>query len=495
MSLTDRQKIGHLLRRFGFGASVTELAEYEKLGVRGTIERIFDLDAAEEYADPMQFAFRDKEDAEPGGYRFRNWWTLQMATSKRPLKEKLALFWHDHFAVNEEDVGHGIAMLDYMMRIRQHGFGKFRDLLGSMAKSPALMRQLNVEMVTRATPNENFARELLELYTLGEGNGYTERDIKEVAKALTGWSNLDVYWRLGKTNNERLRHMRQNNTPGLFYIYAPEVHIPGPKKVLGKDVESGDDVLDMLAKHPQTARYVCSKLWEWFAYPNPELKVIERLAKRFLTTDGNIKLVLREMAEMDEFYGARSYRKLIKNPVDYCVGIVRMQNASGRVLKNYDEKKPYDSVMDEDIASGAGALTYWISQTGMTLFYPDTVAGWTWHEGWTSTNMLIQRRSFTGIHTWYPVEVKGKEKEWHPDEPVRYVANQIKARTPGSTQEIVNAFCAVYDCPLSPGQQGVLIKHFEKAGGLKALENERHFCWTCTTALQLLSSAPEFHLC
>jgi len=493
--LTERQKIGHLLRRFGFGASVLEMAEFEPLGVKGTMDRLLDWSGAEDLGDPLQFAFKKDEDAEPGGYRFRLWWVMQMITTKHPLREKLALFWHDHFAVNEEDVQHGLAMLDYMERIRANPAGKFGDILNSLVKSPALMRQLNVEMISRATPNENFARELMELYTLGEGNGYSEKDIKEVAKAITGWAHHDVYWRMGETNNARLKYMKQFDTPAVFYIVAPEVTVPGSKNVLGKQVESGDDVLKMLAHHPQTAKYICEKLWSWFGYENPEQKVLDRLVKRFNDTDGDIKLVLREMSEMDEFYSPKSYRSLVKNPVDYVVGICRAQNAAPRLKKDLAEKKSYDDPMSQGMMDACSGAMYYISECGMNLFFPDTVAGWDWHEGWTSTNMLLRRRQFTGILTWYPVEEQGKETLYYPDEPVKFVINEIRKRNPQDVEAMVNAFCMVYDCQLSPDQQKVLIQHFEKHGGVALMKDDRSFGWICTLALQLLGSVPEFQLC
>lgn len=494
MELTDRQKIGHLLRRFGFGASVWEMEEFVPLGVRGTIDRLLNFEETD-IGDPMQFAFIYGEEAQPGGYRFRLWWALQMVATKNPLREKLALFWHDHFAVNEEDVEHGLAMLDYLERLRRNPAGKFGEILKKMSWSPAVMRQLNVEMISRAVPNENFARELLELYTLGEGNGYSERDIKELSKALTGWSHMDVYWRMGKTNDERLRYMRQHDTPPVFFIQAPEVNIPGKKSVLGKQVETGDEVLDMLAHHPQTARYICTKLWEWFAYKNPEKSVIERLAKRFIATDGDIKLVLKVMAEMDEFYGEKSYRRLVKNPVDYVVGICRSQNAGPRLLKEFESTANYDQPMKEDVVAGCGAVVYTLSQCGMNLFLPETVAGWDWFDGWITTNTLLERRRFTGAHTWYPVDQEGKPREWHPDIPVKFVINEIRKRSPKSEDELVNAFCMVYDCLLSAEQQSVLAQHFKKTGAMINLSKDREFGWSCTVALQILGSAPEFQLC
>lgn len=492
MALTDRQKVAHLLRRFGFGASLPEMDEYVPLGPEGALNRLLDIHASPDVGFVPQWAFKKDEEAEPGGYRFRLHWILQMAVTKTPLKEKLALFWHDHFAVNEEDVEHGIAMMDYLETIRKNPGGKFKDILTSMMTNVALMRQLNVEMISRATPNENFARELLELYTLGEGN-YTEKDIKEIARALTGHSHYDAFWRMGQENTERMNHIIKHDTPGVFAIYADSVHIPGPKTVLGQTVESSADVVAMLSKHPQTARYICGKLWEWFAYASPEPETVEKLAKKFLAHDGNIIETLRSMTKMDEFWSDKCVRNLVKNPVDYVVGIVRAQNSRERILRDFPKDNTKSTPIPEDVMGSTSGIMYFLSECGMNLFFPQTVAGWDWGKGWISTNTLIQRKRFTGVHTYYRVEKEGKE-EWLPDLPTQYVTNEIKKRKPQSVEAIVAAFCTIYDCPLSIEQNAVLVKHFEKMGGVGVLE-AGHFAWSCTLALQLLGSAPEFHMC
>jgi len=493
--LTDRQKIGHLLRRFGFGASLAEMEAYVPLGVQGTIDKLLDISQSTDVLHPLNYAFKDdKTEAEPGGYRFRIWWALQMVMSETPLREKMALFWHDHFAVNEEDVAHGLAMYDYLERLRENPLGKFKDTLGRFAKSPAVLRQLNVELLSKITPNENFARELMELYTLGEGN-YSEKDIKEISLALTGWAHIDVYWRMGKTNDERLRNMMVAGTSGVFYIYAPDINIKGKKQVLGKSVETGDDVLDLLSHHPQTARYICTKLWEFFAYAKPEKSVIDRLAMRFMDVDGEIRLVLKEMAQMDEFYGDKSYRKLIKSPTDYVLGIARAMQCGERFKKDIPKELAFDQPVPKSVWDQSAGIFYQISQSGQDIFYPPTVAGWDWHDGWISTNILLRRKEVIGVYTWYPVMEEGKDTIWHPDEPVRYVVNEIRKRQPTSIEDIVNYFCTVYDCPLSPTQQQVMAQHFTKMGALQNIGKDREFGWACTTALKLLGSAPEFQLC
>lgn len=493
LELTDRQKVGHLLRRFGFGAGLPDMAEYEGLGPKKAMEKLLDFgDEGGDIGEPMQFAFKTEGEAEPGGYRFRLWWMMQMVASKTPLREKLALFWHDHFACNEENVSHGLSMLDYMQKLRSRPHAPFRDILEKMTKSTAVMRELNVEMFSKAQPNENFARELLELYTLGEGH-YTEKDIHEIARAMTGWAYMDVYWRLGANNDERLTAMRRFDTPALFYFYAPEAHIGGAKSVLGQQVDGFDEVLSLLAKHPQTAKYISTKLWEWFAYPNPEATVVERLAGRFLNSGGSIKDVLREITEIPEFWSEKCFRKQIKNPVDYAVSICRAQNAGATIREKYTIGK-FNEPAAQHIIDNMGALAYRFDLTGMNLFFPPSVAGWDWGTAWISTNTMLRRREFTGIYTYYPEEKDGKT-EWLPDKSTLYVVEQVKARNPQDVDALTNAFLTVYDCPLSEDQHAVLRKHFEQSGGPDAWKNDRHMAWRYTLALQLLGSSPDFQMC
>lgn len=495
LELTDRQKVAHLLRRFGFGASLADMARFEGLSPKQAMAKLLDFKDAKDLGDPMRFAFKaDKpeDDAEPGGYRFRLHWILQMVTTEHPLREKLALFWHDHFACNEEDVAHGLAMLDYMGRLRDNPAGKFREILDKMGKSTAVMRQLNVEMYSKAKPNENFARELMELYTMGVGN-YTEQDVKEIAKAMTGWGLMDVFWRLGDTNKTRLSSMEQYDNPAIFNFYAPAAHIEGKKPILGKQLDTLDDVLDLLATHPVTAKAISKKLWEFFAYMDPEPKVIERLAGRFVKSGGSIAETLTEMSEMPEFWSETCYRNLIKNPVDYTVGICRAQNAGAKYREVFNDGK-FNEPVKQEILDQLGGIQYRLNLTGMDLFFPPNVAGWDWGPGWISTNTLMRRREFTGTYTYYPVEKDGK-KEWLPDKPMMYVVEEMRKRNPADTDAFTNAFLLFYDCPLSPEKQEVLNQHFEKMQVVKNLANDRHVAWVCTTALQLLGSAPEFQLC
>ena len=189
--MTKEERIAHLLRRFGFGASFAEMEFYSPLGEDGTIERLIEYEKVPEGFDvsPARFAQENQQGVEllrmPAVV---GWWTLRMLSTQRPLQEKLTLFWHDHFAVSASKVNQPLMMLDYLNTLRAGASGKFRSLLLSVSRDPAMIRWLDNETNVKGKPNENFAREIMELFTLGIGN-YTEADVQEAARAFT---RLDI---------------------------------------------------------------------------------------------------------------------------------------------------------------------------------------------------------------------------------------------------------------------------------------------------------------
>ncbi|MCB0825731.1 MAG: DUF1800 family protein [Armatimonadetes bacterium] len=491
-NLTDRQKVGHLLRRFGLGAGMPDMEIYAPLGPEKAMQKLVTFDSTPDLVDPMRFAYREEGDADPGPWRFRIQWMCEMIRTKNPLREKMAVFWHDHFAVRMADVENGLAILEYQKRLREDPIGKFRDILDRMVKSPGVMMQLNLELFSKARPNENFARELLELYTLGEGN-YAEKDILEIAKALTGWGYVLAYWQLGSTNDERLNMMRKFDVKPIFSVYGEDAHIKGPKQVLGKTVDTLDDVLDMLAKHPQTARYVSTKLWEYFGYKNPERQVVDRLAKKFLDTDGSIKDVLVEMTKMSEFWSDKCVRGLIKNPIDFYISICRAQNSAGELEKRLDAKGAVDKPLTNDVWSPLGSLNYYLTNAGMEIYQPPSVAGWDWHEGWISANNMLRRQQYTGMFVYYKSQRDGKDV-WLPDVGMKYILGEIRKRSADTLDGLINAFLTVYDCPLPEKKIEVLREHFKKHGMPQNVKNDESVAWAVNQGLKLLAGTPEFNL-
>ena len=187
--MNEREKISHLLRRFGLGAGKYEVDQYAPLGVEGTIDRLINYEKVDEKftVNPYEMTGYGEEGLlmlDPP--RFAAWWSLRLLLTQRPLQERLTLFWHNHFAVSGDKVFYGPSILEYQQVLRRNASGNFRTLLHEVAKTPAMVFYLDTQMSVKGKPNENFAREVMELFTLGAGH-YTEKDIQEAARAFTGW--------------------------------------------------------------------------------------------------------------------------------------------------------------------------------------------------------------------------------------------------------------------------------------------------------------------
>ncbi len=272
-------------------------------------------------AGPAQVVARDLQESK----------ILRAVYSNRQLDEVLADFWFNHFNVFMDKGADRYLTTEYERdAIRPHVLGKFRDLLEATAKSPAMLFYLdnwqsvgpNAPQLPRGGPNaqrrglnENYGRELLELHTLGVDGGYTQKDVTEVARCFTGWS-IDRP-QLGGT-----------------FRFAPRLHDNGEKAVLGVTIpagggeKDGEKVLDIVAHHPATARFISKKLAQRFVADDPPVALVERMARTFLKTDGDIRAVMETMLESKEFWSEGAYRSKMKSPLEVVVSAVRSSNAN-----------------------------------------------------------------------------------------------------------------------------------------------------------------------
>ena len=254
--------------------------------------------------------------------------------SPRQLYERMVHFWNDHFSIFASNgVLIALKIDDDRNVIREHALGKFRDLLGASAHSPAMLLYLDNALSEKGAPNENYARELLELHTLGIDGGYTELDVKEVARAFTGWSTT--------------RPRQQRDDHRSEFRFYPFNHDDGDKTILGQLIASngeleGEQILDIVARHPATANFVCTKLVRRFVSDNPPSEIVAACAETFLQTDGDIKSVLRTLFSHAQFWTAAPK---FKRPIEYSVSVLRglnyemtepdqFFNAMGFVLEN-----------------------------------------------------------------------------------------------------------------------------------------------------------------
>jgi uncharacterized protein (DUF1800 family) len=268
-----------------------------------------------------------------------------MVDSKAQLREKMAFFWHGHFASRNLNVFYQQGLLDV---IRQNALGSFRDLLHGVSKSAAMLNFLNAAQNKKDHPNENFAREVMELFTMGRGN-YTENDIKEAARAFTGWSA---------------------NVKGEF-IFRRFQHDYGQKTVLGKTGNfEGEDVLDILLGQKQTARFITQKIYRFFVNDIADKEKTEWLADRFYKSDYNIAQLMEDIFTSDWFYDEKNIGVKIKSPIELLAGIRRILPMD---IQNDDAQLVVQRIL------------------GQMLFYPPNVAGWPGGKTWIDSSTLMMR--------------------------------------------------------------------------------------------------------
>ena len=283
--------------------------------------------------------------------RVAYWWADRMLRTHRPLEEKMALFWHGHFAVNESKVRDYRKHLLLLQWFQQHGAGNFRDLLIGVAQSPAMLSFLDAGQNIKGAPNENFAREIMELFTMGVGH-YTEHDIREAARAFTGWHYDD-----------------------LRFVVNTDKHDDGPKTVLGQTGSfDGVDVIDVILAQPATADFIAAKIYRYFVREELSPALQQQLGDILRQHDYEIAPLLNTIFLSKDFYSDASYATAIKSPVQLVISTYRKLG-----LERVPGAPDFNDI--------TGAL-------GQRLFYPPTVAGWAQGRSWITPGLLLARDNF-----------------------------------------------------------------------------------------------------
>jgi uncharacterized protein (DUF1800 family) len=385
----DARAAEHLLARASFGATPEEIEAAVAAGLDATVDALLVASGvADAPAAPAAFArtppyFAEKlspRDIAKGGLLgvglrdgreaakdeakkmiardrlqlldYTNWWVGRMVSGEAALRERMTLFWSDHFTSSMSDVKSSYQMIRQNQLLREYALESFTDLLRGIARDPAMLEYLDNDANRKGEPNENFARELMELFTLGIGN-YTERDVQEVARAFTGWSSEQ-----GEFEFQKRRHDE------------------GPKTVLGVTGDlDGDDVLAILLEQPACAPFVAGKLLCWLEGTEPEPARLASYADAFRASGYNVAALLRRLFTDPDFYREEIRGARIAGPIDYLVGAAR---------RLHGEPPP---VM---IAVGARIL-------GQQLFHPPNVKGWEEGEAWITTSSFMQRGNLAGL--------------------------------------------------------------------------------------------------
>ena len=354
---TPRVRAAHLLRRAGFGATRTELDHYAAMTSTMMTQSVLNYQQTSNAALEAQLPTLDlTSDKGPTAGAIQAWWLQRMLQSARPLEEKMTLFWHGLLTSGLDKAGPA-QMYTQNQLFRKMALANFDDLLKAVSKDPAMMVYLDTENNRKGKPNENYARELMELFTTGIGH-YTEDDVRESARAFTGWT---------LKGGQQLRYTTDSS-------FNPRFFDSGTKTFMGKTGNfTGDDIVEMLVPLRATAERLSTRLFSFFAYANPEPEIVRRLADTFQQSHYNVGSVVREIFAMDAFYSPKAYRALIKSPAELVAQTLR---AVGGDAKAYSAA-----------ATASAAM-------GQVLFYPPNVAGWPAGTSWINSSTLLTRINF-----------------------------------------------------------------------------------------------------
>jgi len=447
-SLEPRTRMVHLLRRAGFGPAPAELEVRLGQGYEETVRAFVESGNVPDGLGDIDrhigdvFDFNNIDDV-------RTWWIYRMIHSERPLVEKMAFFWHGHFATAVSKVGNPFLMFLQNKLFREKGLGLFSELLVRVAQDPAMLIWLDSSANRKAHPNENFAREVMELFTVGPGV-YTETDVQQAARAFTGW------------------HLRDD----AFFFNAGE-HDFGKKTFLGREGNfDGSDILEILASHPATAERLTGKLFSFFAYDDPDKETLAPFASVWTATKGNVREVLRAIFLSPAFSSRKAFRAKIKSPAEFVIGTIR--SLGGTIAPRQ--------------------VVALMARMGQDLFNPPSVKGWDGGKAWISTSALFERFNFAASIT----TARGPKGTSHIDPPAVF-----SGVTPTSARQMVQlAVEHLLDGVLPDITRRALVTYVETPDPQRAKElgqsafalDPRMLDEKVRGLLHLLLSTPEFQL-
>ncbi|MBL4579154.1 MAG: DUF1800 domain-containing protein [SAR324 cluster bacterium] len=376
--------IAHLMRRAGFGANREQIGMHANAGYQNTVEALLNPGEEDRMDDHLIRRFHPELSGMMGPNAPGQNWLYRMATTSAPLREKMALFWHGIFATGYAKVIHGKALSDQTRMFRTFGMGSFKDLLIQLSKDPAMIIWLDNQDNHNGAINENFGRELLELFTMGVGN-YTERDIKECARAFTGWT-------IANREYMELRSQRDSDWPygriAWHFKYHPEDHDDGEKEFLGQRGRfNGEDIIHIICQQEATARFISRHLYSFFVSDEPPIpewrytpptnpEAIDELTRVYFDSSYDISAMLRALFNSSYFQSQDSWYSKVKSPVELVAGVLRLTGEFNR---------PRREIIDRYFQA---------SYMGQFLNNPPSVEGW--HQGtdWLDTGTLVERVNF-----------------------------------------------------------------------------------------------------
>jgi uncharacterized protein (DUF1800 family) len=356
--------MAHLMRRAGFSARREELEKYVDQGYEATVEWLLnpqeDNGVDQDIVDRYYIDIDDRRNADPTNA----WWLYRMINTANPLEEKMSLFWHGLFATAYEKIQNGRAVASQIDLFHQHCLGDFRTILVKLSRDPAMIIWLDNDTNHKGTPNENYGRELLELFSMGVGN-YSEDDVKECARAFSGWTvaNFNARYPWGPYP--------------MDFEYRPDDHDDGEKAFLGEQGRfNGEDIIDIIVRQPATGRFVADRLYNFFVSDDPApADAIETLSNAYFKFNYDIRSVMRVLLNSDFFKNA-IYAK-VRSPAEVVASVLRL-------VGDFQEPRP-----------GLLETTYESKYMGQELLNPPTVEGWHTGREWIDSGSLVGRVNFS----------------------------------------------------------------------------------------------------
>ena len=484
----DYWKASHLLARAGFGGTPGQARALANMGLDDAVDYIVDFQSVDApivrpdqfdqdiMRPPTEAEQRQIRDARQSGdeaaverFRrdrqrrqqadrqqmadFQRWWLTRMIETPRPLEEKLTLFWHGHFATSYRAIEDSYHMFVQNQMFRANAAGNFRMLVRGIVHDPAMLRYLNNNQNRRGSPNENLARELMELFTLGEGHGYTEDDIKEGARALTGYTYDDN-----------------------SFVFRARMHDPGVKTILGEAGRwDGDDFVEIILGQRFASEFICLKLYRFFVNDLPEepdkntRAFVTKLAKKLRSDKYELRPMLRSLFRSQHFYDQANMAAQIKSPIQLIVQAIRTMRTPVRSLNTL---------------IAASALM------GQRLGFPPSVKGWDGGRSWINTSTLFVRQN---IVLYLLTGRRPNAYAWQSDGS-SFDARPMLADLAATGEPVAarNAVTYLLRCMLGqePHQERIeaVMAYVNRAGG--ELDDE-----TLTGVLSLITAMPEYQLC
>jgi uncharacterized protein (DUF1800 family) len=362
MARSTRQQIAHLLRRAGFGAGAADLDYYTSLGFEGAVDRLVNYDSVDDSDTERAIARLRDDNPNPANAERPEYgnpalemaaWLTRMLLTKRPLQEKMTFFWHGLLTSSIREVKVATLMAQQNALYRSMALPtSYRDMIKAVARDPAMLVYLDNNTNVKGKPNENWARELMELFTLGIGN-YTEQDVREAARAFTGWTV-------------------QRGT-GQFVFNARQ-HDSDPKTFLGVTGNlDGDDVIDIIFSQPSHGKYVTRRIFRFFAYDDPDEATVARFADIYLKSGYNVRELVTQILLSPEFRSDKAFFSIVKSPVEFSIGALRALSANITNLRTWQGLNQQMAVM------------------GQQIYNPPDVGGWPGNVSWLNTTALFAR--------------------------------------------------------------------------------------------------------